>query len=119
MTPLKVIQTLFEARDQIHLLHLHTTSYPEHKALNEFYEKWLDLADQFIETWQGKYGRIEGHISIYAETTFKSNAILIQLMVFCNDDLPTIFSSEDTDLDNIVADMKGLINHTLYLLTLK
>lgn len=120
MTPLKVLQKLFEARDFIHLLHLNTTSYSEHKALNEFYDSWLDLADSFIETYQGKYGRIEGIINIEAATGYRSRDYLIGLMIFINQDLPTIVEPLiDSDLENIIADMKQLVNHTLYLLTLK
>ena len=51
MEALKVLQKLFEVRDQIHFSHLNTQSFSEHKALNEFYETWLDLADSFIETF--------------------------------------------------------------------
>ena len=120
MTPLKVFQKLFEARDVIHMIHLNTTSYSEHKALNEFYETWLDLADSFLETYQGKYGRITGTISIDASTDLKSEEYLKQLMLYvCDDFYIIIDETVDSDLDNILADMKQLINHTLYLLTLK
>jgi hypothetical protein len=120
MTPLKVLSKLFEARDQVHLIHLNTQSYAEHKALNEFYEAWLDLLDSFTETYQGKYGRIEGSIDIEIQTGIESKDYLVQLMIFLNADIPTLYTGViDSDLDNIVAEMKGLINRTLYKLTLK
>ena len=120
MTPLKVLQKLFEARDVIHILHLNTTSYSEHKALNEFYDSWLDLADSFIETYQGKYGRITGTITIDASTDLKVEPYLQQLMKYVNEDFTVIITPLiDSDLENIIADMKQLINHTFYLLTLK
>jgi len=119
MTPLKTLQKLFEVRDQIHFLHLNTTSYSEHKALNEFYETWLDLADKFIETYQGKYGKIPGTLMFTASTGINVNDYLIGVMVFLNQDIATILDPMDSDLDNIVADMKQIVNHTFYLLTLK
>lgn len=120
MTPLKTLQKLFEARDIIHFLHLNTKSYSEHKALNEFYETWLDLSDKFIETYQGKYGRIDGIFMIQASTEINVNDYLNGLMMFLNKDIITIIDEQlDSDLDNIIADMKGLVNHTIYLLTLK
>jgi hypothetical protein len=120
MTPSKVQQKLFEARDQIHLIHLNTTSHAEHKALNQFYEDWLDQVDKFIETFQGKYGRIGGTYSVEVNSGTIARTYLIELMAYLNDDILTIIDPVvDSDLDNIIADMKQLVNQTLYLLTLK
>jgi hypothetical protein len=50
---------LFEIRDQIHLKHLRvsgTGAYAQHVALGNFYESLLDLTDELIESYQGKYG---------------------------------------------------------------
>lgn len=119
MTQIKILQKLFEARDAIHFMHLNTTSYAKHKALGEFYDSWLDLVDSFIETYQGKYGRITGVISIDVNSASDTHAYLVDLMKFLNVDIVTIIDQKiDSDLDNIIADMKALINHTMYLLTL-
>lgn len=119
MTPLKVLQKLFEARDQIHLIHLNTTSYEEHKALDTFYSDWLGLVDDFIETYQGKYGRIDGVCSITISTAQNCHPYFTNLMIFLNGEIQTIIDPKvDSDLENIIADMKQLVNHTLYLLTL-
>ena len=120
MTPNKVKQKLFEARDVIHVLHLDTTIYAEHIALGDFYKEWLDLADTFIETYQGKYGRIKGTITIDASTDLKAVEYLKQLMLYiCEDFMIIINPGIDSDLENILAEMKQLINKTLYLLSLK
>ena len=42
----------FGLRSQIHLFHLQTTSYAEHKALEEFYTQLLELFDTLVETYQ-------------------------------------------------------------------
>lgn len=120
MTPLKAIQRLLEVRDQAHLSHWTTLSYSEHKALNEFYDGILDLVDLFVETYQGKYGRLSGGMSIEVQTGKSINTMLVDLQVFLNTEIVTIITpTVDSDLENIIADMKGLVNHTLYLLTLK
>lgn len=120
MTPQKVQNKLFEVRNQIHLIHLNTTSYAEHKALDSFYNDWLSLVDSFIETYQGKYGRIEGVLSCGVNAGVNSRVYLVDLMSYLNDDINNIIDPKvDSDLDNIIADMKQLVNHTLYLLTLK
>lgn len=120
MTPLKVKQKLFEVRDVIHDLHLNTTSYAEHKALNAFYDAWTDLMDKFLEVWYGKYGRMKGSIHIDSNTEQNLTSYLVSLQIFLNKDIITIIDGEiDSDLENIIADMKQLVNQTLYLLTLK
>ena len=119
MTPLKVLQTLLEVRDQAHLLHWNTTSDPEHRALNKFYDGWLELTDKFVETFQGKYGRIEGVCTIVVSTGTSCRGYLTKLMEFLVVDIDSIIDQKvDSDLENIIADMKQLVNHTLYLLTL-
>lgn len=120
MTPTKVQNKLFEARDQIHLIHLATTSYAEHKALDAFYTTWLGLADSFIETYQGKHGRIGGILEISCNPGIHARTYLVDLMVWLNSDIAILVDPKvDSDLENIIADMKQLVNQTLYLLTLK
>ena len=58
-SPSKFIGRLFEARDVAHVEHLRVKgagAFASHKALNEFYDSLLDLADGFVESYQGKYG---------------------------------------------------------------
>lgn len=121
MTPQKVQAKLFEARDQIHLIHLNTTSYAEHKALDSFYTEWLSLVDLFIETYQGKYGKIGGVLNLLSiNAGVNARTYLVELMTYLNDDMANIIDPKiDSDLENIIADMKQLVNQTLYLLTLK
>ena len=119
MTPIRIQSKLFEVRDQIHLIHLNTNSYAEHKALDTFYDEWLDLVDTFIEIYQGKYGRIGGVVELSANSGVNARQYLVELMKWLNSDIQNIISEEDTDLENTIADMKGLVNRTLYLLTLK
>lgn len=119
MTPLKVLQTLLEVRDQAHFIHWNTKSYAEHKALDTFYTEWLELTDKFVETFQGKYPRIEGVCTMTISTGDSAKGMLIRTMVFLNGEIQTIIDPKvDSDLENIIADMKQLVNHTLYLLTL-
>ena len=120
MKATEAVQKMFEARDTIHLIHWNTTSYAEHKALGKFYEGWLELVDTFVETYQGVYGRINPTITLSASAETDAMEYLYQLKAYIQIDAPElIVAGLDKDLDNILADMLGLINHTLYLLTLK
>ncbi len=114
-----ILHRLFETRDQIHYWHLQTTSYAEHKALNQFYDELLDLADSFIETYQGEYGRIKGKIGInIIDYSTPENTVnyLQSFQEFLEQGARKI---NDTDLNNQLDEMLSLTKQTLYLLTLK
>ena len=53
-----LIATTFAARNQAHIEHWNTTSYAEHVALGDFYDSILDLVDNFVECYQGKFGLV-------------------------------------------------------------
>jgi hypothetical protein len=55
------VSTLFASRTQAHIFHLQTTSFAKHKALNEYYDEIVGLTDGIIESYQGRYGIIEGY----------------------------------------------------------
>lgn len=54
----EMICRLFHARTAAHMAHLQTRSFAEHKALNDFYDEVVGLADSFAETYQGIFGLI-------------------------------------------------------------
>jgi len=54
----ELVAMLFLGRDMAHAEHLRVSgrgSFAKHKALGEFYDGVLGLADTFAETYQGKY----------------------------------------------------------------
>jgi hypothetical protein len=52
----QIVAILFLDRTLTHMEHLRTTSYAQHKALQEFYEGVIDLADSLAEAYQGYEG---------------------------------------------------------------
>lgn len=54
----ELIMRCFQARTAAHVLHLKTKSYAEHKALNEFYDEIVGLADKFAEMVIGETGEL-------------------------------------------------------------
>lgn len=50
------VSSLFGARDQAHAFHLSTSSFSQHKALEELYGLLLDHADKWAEVGQGMTG---------------------------------------------------------------
>ena len=112
MAPGKFIGMLFQSRDTMHIAHLQTTSFAEHKALNHYYDGILELTDKFSEVYFGRNKRTEIIIPESKNMDAITHLKEMQKMV---DGERENYSSE---LQNIMDEMLGLINQTLYLLTL-
>ena len=112
MTPSKFIGELFHSRDTMHIAHLQTTSFAEHKALNGYYDGILDLTDTFIEAYFGRFKRVE---IIIPEAKNQSSVEHLKEMQQLIDGERANYPSE---LQNIMDEMLGLVDKTLYLLTL-
>lgn len=54
----KYISALMNSRDQAHVLHLGTTSYAQHMALQKYYDGIVPLVDTYVEAYQGTYNRL-------------------------------------------------------------
>lgn len=109
-----LIGCLFLARDVSHSVHLNTRSYAKHKALQEFYEEVVDLADSLAEAYQGRHGLI-GPITLQ---TAKKTGNIVE---FLADQLQEIeecryevCDKTDTALQNLIDEIVALYLSTLY-----
>lgn len=114
MKPADFVGHLFLARDVTHSVHLNTRSYAKHKALQEFYEGVVGLADDFAEAYQGRHNLI-GPISLQSA---KKNSNVVEFLQeslaeieanrykFCDED--------DTAIQNIIDEIVALYLSTLY-----
>ena len=107
---------LFQSRDIMHLTHLATVGYAEHKALNAYYDGILDLTDTLIETYFGTVGK-RLNIKIPASEYMNAKAHLTYLKDYIFKHRG-ILGTENTHIQNIIDEILGLITQTLYLLTL-
>jgi hypothetical protein len=114
--PELVIGQLFQSRDIIHIAHLQTTSYAEHKALQKYYDSLLDLTDTLLESYFGTIGK-RINLKIPASEYVNPQQHLKQLMEYVKKHR-NVFGTENTHLQNIVDELLALISKTLYLLTL-
>jgi len=111
-----VIAQLFQSRDIMHLAHLQTLSYAEHKALNEYYDGLLDLVDGLVEAYFGCIGKrlsIKIPASEYINPTLHLNQMKDYMMKHRNS-----FGSDRTHIQNIIDEIISHITKTQYLLTL-
>jgi hypothetical protein len=115
------ITGLLTLQNQLRIFHWQTTVYSEHKAFGKAYEDLDDLIDSFIETMMGKKGRIFAsggfHMDLANYREADPVAFLKKYDAFLSA-LDSELGPLDTELQNIRDDMKGVVNHTLYLLTL-
>ena len=72
-----MVSILLHSQTQVHIFHLQTKSYAEHKALQGYYEGIDVLVDGLIESYQGKYDVITQYNSIKNED-YKSNEQIIK-----------------------------------------
>jgi hypothetical protein len=108
----KFIGMLFQSRDMMHLMHLKTESFAEHKALNAYYDGILEFTDSFTESYFGYYGRLD--ITIPQSTAEDAITHLKSLAKTIDDE----YKNYPHCLQNILDEMSALIYKTLYLLTL-
>lgn len=108
------IGLMFLARDVTHSVHLNTRSYAKHKALQEFYEGIVDLADGLAEVYQGRHGLI-GPISLHSAKK-SSNVVefLQEQLAAIEKARYEVIDQSDTPLQNLVDGIVELYLSTLY-----
>jgi hypothetical protein len=131
---LSVVSPLLTILNQIKVYHWQTNSFSEHKALDMAYEQFEESIDEFIEKYQGIFGRIKSASGLFLlelenlhtvespteevpETVglpAKIDQWIAYLKSFNNDsDI-----GDKTDLLNVRDDMLGTLNQLKYLITL-
>lgn len=117
----KTATILFHARQQAHFWHLDTKVFAEHKALEFFYEGILELTDKLLEEYMGKGKRIDFggvRMSFHAYNRDKMLEYFRKLARYINRAKKGL-KPGDGNLANIMDEILGLTNKTLYLFSLK
>jgi hypothetical protein len=110
----EMISLLLHSRTQAHTLHLQTESYPEHMALNAYYDGIGDIVDGLVESYQGKYGIIKEYKS-YDLVGYKSTESTINyLKDLCSKVENLRDCCKDSYIQNQIDTVCELINSTLY-----
>lgn len=111
----KLISYLFHSQTQVHIFHLQTTSFAEHKALQGYYEGIDDLIDGLVETYQGKYGILEGYsnFSLIETENCEDMVSYFQALLKAIENNRSSFAA-DSYLQNQIDTVVELITSTLY-----
>jgi len=109
----EMASALMASQTQVHIFHLQTKSYAEHKALQGYYDGVDDLMDSLIESYQGQFGIIESYQSMPI-SKYESKA---QVISYFEDLMSLIEKNREglpSHLQNIVDTIVELITSTLY-----
>jgi hypothetical protein len=110
---------LFGARNIAHTIHLKTTSFAEHKTLEEFYSDIIPLADNFAQQYMGRYN-IRLDIPVVPNKYKGSiSEVLRAQMEWIEGNRSAIAPRTETSLHNVIDEIVGLYQNILYQLTLK
>lgn len=107
----EIVGITFMSRTYTHMAHLKTASFAKHKALNDFYDDIVDLADSLAESAQGLYGKLDvpfvnmqGSVDKPIEALESQLASIKRLCKVCDEPF----------IENIVQEIEALYRSTIY-----
>ena len=119
-TFVEFLSVLNSAKQQAVFWHNQTESYSEHKTLNGFYDRILDLLDGLVESTAGIYGRPEGY-EAYDFVNWTSTDDTIEyfrnLYKYVETERRGLYS--ESWIQNQIDEIAAQIAQTIYLLTLR
>ena len=110
----EMVSILLHSQTQVHIFHLQTKSYSEHKALQGYYEGIDVLVDGIIESYQGKYDIIKQYTSFKPED-YKSTEQVINYFKSLDDMIDKNRKSvKESYIQNQIDTVQELLYSTLY-----
>jgi hypothetical protein len=113
----KLYQYLTEIRETVKLYHFQCKTYSEHKASDEFINKFDDLYDTLLEIYQGELNkRITGlSFNIKINSIISKSKIIKYMKEFKI--ILIDLKNHSNDFNNIRDEILVIVNRFLYLLT--
>ena len=109
-----MVATLLHSQTQVHIFHLQTKTYSEHKALQKYYEGIDGLVDGIVESYQGKYEIITGYKTIKT-VDYKSTEQVINYFKELDENIEKNRKSvKESYIQNQIDTVQELIYSTLY-----
>jgi hypothetical protein len=113
-TFVSLVSRLLDSQRQIHIFHLQTKSFAEHKALQDYYDAIGDLVDGIVESAQGIFGILTGWKS-FPTQEYQSTEQVITYLKSLSEDINKIYPNiKYTFIQNQLDEVTALINSTLY-----
>ena len=125
-SPDSMLLMLLQVQNQMKLYHWQTHSHARHRSTDDFVTEFAERLDHFVETYQGKYGRIRVGPGIRAIPLQDMGddagpvSFLRSVARFLTHRMPDyLHADQDTDLLNLRDEMLALVNQLKYLFTLR
>jgi len=109
--PSILVALCFESRTKIHMAHLQTSSYSQHKALEDYYTSIIPAADKFAEAYQGRYNVIDSYPDVLINSI---DGLQIVKVVRDWIDQNRKTCGDFSELQNIIDDITGICDSTTY-----
>jgi hypothetical protein len=110
----EMVCQLLHSQTQVHIFHLGTKSYAEHKALQGYYEGVDALTDGLVESYQGKYGLLTNYKSYKNQSYKNKNQVLKYFTGLLSMIEEKRESVEDSYIQNQIDTVQELIYSTMY-----
>lgn len=123
----ELVARCFAARTSAHFAHLTTGSYAEHMALGDFYDAVASGADEFVECYQGIFGKLAGFPDIRpTQGDIKAALSDLRTWIVANrEECCESYDDKDaegaesndvdcTELANLIDNILAVVDRTLY-----
>jgi hypothetical protein len=110
----EMVCQLLHSQTQVHIFHLGTKSYAEHKALQKYYEGIDDLVDGIVESYQGKYGLLTNYKSYKNQSYKNKNQVLKYFTGLLNTIEEKRDCCDDSYIQNQIDTVQELAYSTMY-----
>lgn len=123
LTPDSIMNMLFHLHSEAHYYHLQTTSFAQHKMLDELYHELQDSKDTICEYLLGKQApKRFGNLAPHTIPPFSPMAVDMHLdegCMFSEQLCDYAEAQDDEQLCNLASELYGLFRKSKYLNTLK
>ena len=109
-----LVSRLLDSQRQVHIFHLQTKSFAEHKALQDYYDSIGDIVDALVESYQGKYGIITGWKSVETLEYQSTEQCVGYFKSLINENNVVRNSIKDSYIQNQLDEVETLLQSTLY-----
>lgn len=104
--------TILQAGVIAHQLHLQTSSFAEHMALDELYKELPELADEIIEAWQGRNRVVLDYPEPESLTYNDATSYVFQLAAYVQKERKNV--SDASEIQNLIDELAGSLDSALY-----
>jgi mannitol-1-phosphate/altronate dehydrogenase len=121
ITSKEFVKVLFTFQHELKMYHWRTYEYPRHKATDKLMRSLLEFIDLFVESYMGKYERVDTPENIQLRTTITDKNAISKLM----NPFLSFLKKWKKDLKgqgefiNLIEEIQTQVEQTKYLMTLK